>query len=155
MKHNLLEHSALAWTPYQEGPDYGYPVSYWGAILDMDTTGHLSVLYRWDPDSYCHFHRHLCHTTSLILKGDLHVSTYEQGTLVDTGIRKPGDYAKKPPGDVHMEQGGPEGALVLFELYAPDGQLTEQLDPNGKVLRTLTMDHLRRAFRQQNDQATA
>ena len=49
------------------------------------------------------------------------MSTYEQGALVDTGIRKPWDCAKKPPGDVHMEQGGPEGALVLFERCAPDG----------------------------------
>ena len=95
-------------------------MSHLGAVLDMDTTGHLSVLYRWNPCSYRHFHRHLCHTT-LILEGDLHVSTYEQGALVDTGIRKPWDCAKKPPGDVHMEQGGPEGALVLFELCAPDG----------------------------------
>ena len=37
---------------------------------------------------------------------------------MSTKIRKVGDYAHKEPGDVHMERGGPEGALVLFKLKA-------------------------------------
>jgi hypothetical protein len=39
--------------------------------------------------------------------------------------------------------------LVLFELYAPDGQLTEQLDQDGNAVRTLTTDQLRHAFAKQ------
>ena len=54
-----------------------------------------------------------------------------------------------------MEQGGPDGALVLFELYAPDGQLTDQLDQDGHILRTLTTDHLRHAWLKQNKPAAA
>ena len=155
MKLNLFENSSLFWTHYHEESDYPYPASYWGTTLDIDTSGHVSVLYRWDPGSYCHFHRHLCQTTSLVLEGEFHVTTYENGEVVDTAIRKPGDYAKKPPGDVHMEKGGPEGALVLFELYAPDGQLTQQLDAQGNVLRTLTTDQLRAWLSKQSQQAVA
>ena len=91
----------------------------------------------------------------MVLQGELHVQTFENGEPVTSGIRRVGDYAKKPPNDVHMEQGGPEGALVLFELYAPDGQLTEQLDPDGKVLRTLTTQDLQRALARQQTQAAA
>ena len=149
MKENLLQQENLTWAHYSEGADYPFPVSYWGTILDIDDAGHLSVLYRWDPEHFCHFHRHLCATTSLVLEGELHVKTFENGELVETTIRRVGDYAKKPPGDVHMEQGGPAGALVLFELFAPDGQLTEQLDQNGNTLRTLTTDDLRRFFNKQ------
>lgn len=152
-KMNLLDQSNLTWHHYQEGQDYPYPVSYWGTILDIDNDGHISVLYRWDPGSFCHFHRHLCDTTSLVLEGELHVKTYEDGELVSTAVRRPGDYAKKPPGDVHMEQGGPNGALVLFELFAPHGQLTEQLDAEGNTLRTLTTDQLRHAFSKQQQVA--
>jgi quercetin dioxygenase-like cupin family protein len=149
MKENLLRQENLTWAHYSEDADYPFPVSYWGTILDIDDAGHLSVLYRWDPEHFCHFHRHLCATTSLVLEGELHVKTFENGELVDTIVRRVGDYAKKPPGDVHMEQGGPDGALVLFELYAPDGQLTEQLDQNGNTLRTLTTDQLRHFFNKQ------
>jgi hypothetical protein len=149
MNENLLRQENLTWAHYSEDADYPFPVSYWGTILDIDDAGHLSVLYRWDPEHFCHFHRHLCATTSLVLEGELHVKTFENGELVDTIVRRVGDYAKKPPGDVHMEQGGPDGALVLFELYAPDGQLTEQLDQNGNTLRTLTTDQLRHFFNKQ------
>jgi hypothetical protein len=149
MKENLLRQENLTWAHYSEDADYPFPVSYWGTILDIDDAGHLSVLYRWDPEHFCHFHRHLCATTSLVLEGELHVKTFENGELVDTIVRRVGDYAKLPPGDVHMEQGGPDGALVLFELYAPDGQLTEQLDQNGNTLRTLTTDQLRHFFNKQ------
>ena len=40
-----------------------------------------------------------------------------------------------------MEQGGPEGALVLFNIYAPegDGSLAESLAKDGKVLSVSTM----------------
>jgi len=38
---------------------------------------------------------------------------------------------------------------VLFELFAPDGQLTEQLDKDGNILRTLTTDQLRHFFNKQ------
>ena len=60
-----------------------------------------------------------------------------------------------PPGDIHMEQGGAEGALVLFELYAPDGQLTDQLYPDGSIKRTLTTDDLRKMMAKQQRSAAA
>ena len=91
----------------------------------------------------------------MVLQGELHVQTFEHGERVKTWIRRVGDYAKKSPNDVHMEQGGPDGALVLFELYAPDEQLTEQLDPKGNILRTLTTENLQRALVKQNAQTAA
>ena len=116
INHNLLDIDSLSWAHYQEAADYPYPVSYWGHILNIGSAGHISALYRWDPGGYCHFHRHLCEATSVVLQGELHVQTFENGEPVKSGIRRVGDYAKKPPNDVHMEQGGPEGALVHFEL---------------------------------------
>ena len=149
MKENLLQQKNLTWAHYSEDADYSFPVSDWGAILDIDDAVDISVLCRWDPEHFCDFHRHLCATTPLVFEGELHVKTLGNGELVDTTIRRVGDYAKKPPGEVHMEQGGPDGALALFELCAPDGQLTEQLDKKGNTLRTLTIRQLRRFFKKQ------
>ncbi len=149
MKENLLQQDKLIWKHYSEDENHPFPVSYWGSILDIDDVGHVSALYRWDRGQFCHFHRHVCSTTSIVLEGELHVKTIDDGEVVDTTIRRVGDYAKKPPGDKHMEQGGPDGTLVLFELYAPDGQLSEQLDQDGNTLRTLTTNDLRRFFNKQ------
>ncbi len=155
MNGNLLDHSALPWTHYTDDTAGNALISYWGTILDIDAPGHVSVLYRWDPHCYCHFHQHLCSATSIVLSRELHVSTYARDKLTATAVRTAGDYAKKPPGDIHMEQGGLDGALVLFELYAPQGRLTDQLDQAGNTLRTLKTDHLRHAWQKQNNPVAA
>ena len=103
MKENLLQQDKLIWKHYSEDENHPFPVSYWGSILDIDDVGHVSALYRWAPGQFCHFHRHVCATTSILLEGELHVETIKNGEVVDTAIRRIGDYAKKPPGDVHME----------------------------------------------------
>ena len=41
-----------------------------------------------------------------------------------------------------MECGGPEGALVLFNLYTPDGILAETLAADGKVISVSTLDQI-------------
>ena len=64
----------------------------------------------------------------------------ETGAELSSRIRKVGDYAHKGPGDVRMERGGPEGALVLFSLYAPDGLLAETLTKDGSVLSQSTTE---------------
>ncbi len=56
----------------------------------------------------------------------------------------PGDYASKAPGDVHMERGGPEGAVVLFSLFSPDGNLAETLTTDNRVIGVSTMDQILR-----------
>jgi hypothetical protein len=70
-----------------------------------------------------------------VLAGELHVMTMDAqtGETLETKIRKAGDYAHKEPGDVHMERGGPEGALVLFNLQAIDNSLAETLAKDGTV----------------------
>ena len=51
-----------------------------------------------------------------------------------------------PEGDVHMESGGSEGATILFNLYSPDGRLTQMLDEQGNVLKTVTIENVLKRF---------
>ena len=64
----------------------------------------------------------------------------ESGEELSSRLRTARDYAHKAPGDVHMERGGPEGALVLFSLYATDGLLSESMAKDGTVLSQSTME---------------
>ena len=146
MKTNLLTDKTLAWQSYGLDSRFSYPISYHGALLDHDDQGHLDLLYRWDPGHYCHFHRHLCDVRSTVLAGQLEVVTFEDGIEVSTTMRETGSFSQMPPGDVHMERGGPDGALVLFHLYAPDGRLTELLGEDGTALKTLTTKELLSQF---------
>lgn len=135
---NLLDQSDLKWRRYTGGDEFDYPIDYSAALLSVREDGHIDLLYKWEPNCYCHFHRHSAQTTSTVLEGELHVIDVDPETGEELGrrVRGPGDYAHKAPGDVHMECGGPEGALVLFNLYAPDGKLAETLARDGSVIST-------------------
>ncbi|MGI9323866.1 MAG: hypothetical protein ACR2PZ_01510 [Pseudomonadales bacterium] len=141
---NLIDNKELRWKRFTGDGRFDYPIDYSAVLLRANSDGHVDLLYRWAPNSYCHFHRHAAQTTSTVLEGELHVIDVDPSTgeELNLKVRKTGDYASKEPGDVHMERGGPEGALVLFNLYAPEGLLAETLASNGVVIGESTLDQI-------------
>ena len=93
-------------------------------------------------------HRHTAEISSLVLEGELHVTDIDIETGKELGkrVRVAGDFVHKEPGDVHMEQGGANGALVLFNLYAPkgEGKLVESLKKDGTIISVSTMERILR-----------
>ena len=141
---NLLKHDDLHWKHFTGEAQFGHPISYWSSVLGAREDGHVDLLYRWDPLSACHLHRHTAAISSLVLEGELTVIDIdlETGTEVSRVVKPAGTWVHKPPGDVHIEIGGPEGALVLFNLYAPDGSLAEGLAEDGRLLVHRTIEPL-------------
>ena len=139
---NLFENDNLRWKHFTGSDRFDYPIDFYSALLSVRPEGHIELPYWWEPNSYCHFHRHTANTTSLVLKGELHVIDVDLKTGKELGIkiRPVGDFASKEPGDVHMERGGPEGALVFFSLFTEDGSLAETLSQDGRVLSTSSID---------------
>jgi hypothetical protein len=134
---DLLNDQSLEWDHFSGGEQFGHPIDYRGTTLSIRADGHVDVLYRWEPHSACHFHRHIASLSSIVLQGELHVIDFENGRETGRRVRKAGDYSQKDGVEDHLEVGGPDGALVLFSLYAPDGRLTQQLAEDGEVLRTI------------------
>lgn len=146
---NLLDIDRLTWV-HHTGDDSGGPtIDYWGTILDIRDPGHIELLYRWEPMSHCHFHRHRAHTTSIILEGELHVADYVDGKATESRVRPAGHRAHGGGDEVHREWGGPAGALVYFSIYTEDGILVEQLNEQGETLRTVTLEDLKKTYRKQ------
>ena len=145
---NLLNNKNLKWKHYNEGDKFDYPIKYSESILDAREDGRLEILVKWEPNCYCHFHRHTAETSSLVLEGELLVTDIdiETGKEIGQRVRVAGDFAHKQPGDVHMEQGGANGALVLFNIYAPseDGKLAESLKKDGSLISTSTIEKILR-----------
>jgi hypothetical protein len=130
----------IQWTQLLGSPRFDYPIDYWIAILGVHLKeGRVDFLSKWAPDAYCHFHRHLGPTTILVLEGEHHVVDRKTTETVHK-IRKPGHFARNPGPDVHMEYGGPEGAVVFFSMEAVDGKLFDVLDRDERVLRTVTIE---------------
>ena len=145
---NLLNNENLKWRRYTEGDAFDYPIDYSDAVLDAREDGRLEILVKWEPNCYCHFHRHTAETSSLVLEGELIVTDIdiETGKEIGQRVRVAGDFVHKQPGDVHMEQGGANGALVLFNIYAPseDGKLAESLKKDGSLISTSTIGKILR-----------
>ena len=66
----LLENKNLNWTHFDGGDQFGTPVDYWAAPLSIRDDGHVDVLYRWEPNTACHYHRHIAPISSLVLEGE-------------------------------------------------------------------------------------
>ena len=145
---NLLNNENLKWRRYTEGDAFDYPIDYSDAVLDVREDGRLEILVKWEPNCYCHFHRHTAETSSLVLEGELLVTDIdiETGKEIGQRVRVAGDFVHKQPGDVHMEQVGANGALVLFNIYAPseEGKLAETLEKDGSVISTSTIEKILR-----------
>lgn len=131
---------AIVWKRVIGSPKFDYPIDYWVAILGVNTeTGRIDFLSKWEPNAYCHYHRHLGPMSVLVLEGEQHI-TETTATETVHKVRKPGFFGRSAGGDVHMECGGPEGAVVLFMCQAEaDGSLFDVLDKQGNILVTATI----------------
>ena len=131
------------WTHMEGGPEFDYPIEFDVAVLGSQADlGTLDLLVRFAPHSHCHFHRHVAATRTLVLQGEHHV--FDVGSNGETvhKIKPAGTYSQSPAGEIHMERGGPDGAIVLFNLHSPTGVLFETLDPDHNVLAQSTIESM-------------
>ena len=135
---------SIDWIRLQGSGHFDYPIDYSIAVLRAEpATGRADFLIKWEPNAYCHFHRHTGATTTFVLEGAHHG---EESTPPETvhKTRVAGHVARNPAGDVHMEYAGPEGAVVLFSMHSDDGRLFDILDREQRVLVTVTVEDLQR-----------
>lgn len=144
MKPDLrIDTSQLEWIHFDGGPEFDYPIDYDLAVLGAQPEiGRIDLVVRWAPNAYCHFHRHNAATTTLVIEGEQHVyETALDGSPIHK-VRQAGTYARSPGGDVHMERGGAEGALVFFAMHSPTGQVFDLLDADRNVLLATTVEEM-------------
>jgi hypothetical protein len=103
-----------------------------------EAAGKIEILFRWQPNAYCHYHRHLGTTTAYVLQGEQHLYETREFETVHK-VRRTGFTGPVPDGDVHMEHAGAEGLMMLFRVHAPDRRLFDLLDKQGNVLLTGTI----------------
>lgn len=135
-----LHSKGLDWQRLIGSPRFDYIIDYSVAVTRVDReAGLIEFLAKWEPNAYCHFHRHLGRTATWNLEGEHHVvETVPTQTLHKT--RRPGFKGQTPAGELHMEFGGAEGSTVLFLCEAVDGKLFDIVASDGKVIATATMD---------------
>ena len=80
-------------------------------------------------------HKHLCETYAYVIKGGFKNHT--------TGVEySPGDFMYQPSNDVHVEDGGTDGALIYVSLrnINPNGNVFEFYGKNDEIVDKMTFD---------------
>ncbi len=87
----------------------------------------VELLVKFEPGWNSGLHRHTCETYLFVVEG----SVTNKTTGVEFG---PGDFCYQPYGDEHVEEIGPEGAVILESLRGDDaGTVIEYLGESGTV----------------------
>jgi hypothetical protein len=135
-----FQSNRLDWQPLKGSPRFDYPIDYSVAVTSVDrASGLIEFISKWAANNYCHYHRHLGRTVTRVLQGEQHiVETTELQTVHKA--RRVGFQGQTPPGELHMEYGGPDGAVVIFLCEAIDGNLFDIVAKDGAVLATATLD---------------
>lgn len=141
MSDFAFDTSQLEWIQYDGSPAFDYPIDYRVAVLGYDEAiGRMDLVVQWAPDSYCHFHRHMAATSTLVLEGEHHViDVDENGVEGDVDVRPAGTYRISSGGDLHMERGGPEGCTVLFAMQHDEGRMFDVVDRDLNLLAATTI----------------
>ena len=64
----------MTWNHLEGGDDFDYHIDYWIAILGCRPDEvRIEFLGKWEPNAYCHYHRHLGETTTIVLEGEHHL----------------------------------------------------------------------------------
>ena len=134
--------SRVAWRQFDGSAEFDYPIDYaLGVISAEPAAGRIDFLARWAPHAYCHYHRHLGHTATLIVDGEQHIVETRAHETVHK-VRQAGFRGITPDGEMHMEFAGPQGLTILFSVYTADGRLFDLLDRNDQTLLSVTLEDL-------------
>ena len=105
------------------------------AIVDIDADhGTVDLVVKFGPNSMAPNHRHVAAFSSLVLEGSHHVYEVDENGNTTTDVRPAGTYRRSASGGVHKEGGGPEGAVVWFNLRPDADGLYEILQDDGTLL---------------------
>lgn len=108
-------------------------------IFDFDEERQIiDAVFRFPVNEKVAPHRHVSQTNMLILGGEL-IIYEDDGSVRDR--RKSGQYFTGIKGDVHLEGGGPQGAVVLYSVRGHGApEVIELLDGEQNIMGALTFD---------------
>ena len=123
-------------------------LSFW--VLGVNNTRQqVDLLFRLAPDARCPAHRHVGPTDTLVIEGEQRIYEQRDGTWSLAEVRSPATFAGNEGDQMHSEEGGPEGAILLLSMKAIDGLIWETFDERMNVVDSATIEGFQRAFDRQ------
>lgn len=135
---------AVTWRPFR-GPE---GLSFW--VLDVSgARGHVDILFKLDPFARCVPHNHVGATTTLVIEGEHRTYAKNGDDWVLDQVRPPGTFVSHDGDNVHVEEGGEEGAIIHLSMQAVNGVIWDLIDEQEVVTESTTVNDFLRAFDRQ------
>lgn len=132
---------AVTWRPFR-GP---VGLSFW--VLDVsEARQRVDILFKLDPWARCVPHNHVGATTTLVIEGEHRTYAKAGGDWVLDQLRPPGTFVSHDGDNVHMEEGGEEGAIIHLSMQAVNGVIWDLIDEHDVVTESTTVNDFLRAF---------
>ena len=135
------EDPAILWKPFGSYEGFAYK------ILAVDVERRIvDMLFRFEPNRNCFYHRHTATVASFVLEGEHHL--YEpdgRGGETHT-VRGAGTFTVSEPGDLHLEGGGPQGGVVYFNLRGDSEHIYDILDDDLDLVREVSIHDFKKAL---------
>ncbi|MDP6346079.1 MAG: hypothetical protein QF578_07530 [Alphaproteobacteria bacterium] len=128
----------------------------WYRVLNVDhAAGTVDMLMKFAPGARCVLHNHVGPTRTLVIDGE-HRVWHRNGPDPETPkIKRPGTFSAHDGDEIHDEEGGPDGAVILLLMTQVDGRVYDLLDETGEVERTITLADFQRGLDKQKARQAA
>ena len=131
----------IQWKAFNDMPGFVYKV------LNVDEKRReIDMLFRFDPDSFCFNHRHVTKVTSIVLEVDHVVREFDEAGNERVSVRKTGQFCVSDGGDAHIEGGGENGAVVLFNFRGDTDHIYDIMDDELNVVRQVYIQDFKRTL---------
>ncbi|MGR8919167.1 MAG: cupin domain-containing protein [Gammaproteobacteria bacterium] len=115
--------ASITWQTMGRYPGVGYH------LLNVDVEHRvIDMLFRFDPNVKCFYHRHHQPSSTLVIQGEQHIWEPEDpspGTDRRDGphahrVRRAGERGATNEVETHIEGGGPDGCVIYMNVRARD-----------------------------------
>ena len=121
----------VEWRNFRDPECKDYKIDFDYTLLGYDIEkGKLDMMLRYTKGrGGCRRHRHIAATTTIVLKGEQHLTELGKDGSKKEIKRKKGDYAVAQADALpHLEHGGDDGGIVLLSMQDDEGRLIEYFD---------------------------
>ena len=113
LNDNLAFSTNVVWKKmgYYKGFDY--------KLLNVNPRDKIiEMLFRFEPNQKCFFHRHYHPTSTLVVSGEQHIYEKNLANGLESllKIRKAGEFGLSEGVETHIEGGGPEGGIIYQNI---------------------------------------
>lgn len=105
--------------------------------VDLDQKS-ADMLVKFEPHCQCLFHRHAATVSTLVLEGELRIRE-QVGDGERVKVKPAGNYSCGAEGEIHIEGGGDDGAIIFFGMRTDTDVIYELLNDKLELRRAITV----------------